>query len=251
MRTRLSFLMLGLGWAFGAQAEPVWDIQFAPPFQLDRAVEVMDLDGEFTDAATVAALRARGVTPICYVAVGTWENYRGDAERFPESLLGKTWPEWPDERFLDIRALEMLLPLMRARFETCRDKGFAGIEADIQDLHWADTGFDISRSDQVAYSRALAELAHGLGLTFGQKNSPDLIPDLVGVADFIVTEDCFHDGWCADTTLYVAQGKPVYAIEYTDTGVDFAAACRYGETHGIDFILKDRDLTGATYTACS
>lgn len=234
-----------------AYAGPSWDIQFEEPFNFSRDVWMMDLDGEFTAAEDVAALRERSVTPICYVAVGTWENYRGDAQDFPDELLGKTWPEWPDERYLDIRNLDKLLPLMRARFEMCRDKGFLGIEADVQDLHWADTGFPIKREHQVAYSQELANMAHEMGMTFGQKNSPDLVDDLIGYSDFIVTEDCFYNGWCDDVLPYVAAGKPVFAIEYTDTGVDFAKACAYGRETGIDFILKDRDLNGDAYRACN
>lgn len=242
---------LGASWAFGALADTAWDIQFAPPFAYDRPVAVMDLDGEFTPAPVVALLRKRGVTPICYVSVGTWEAYRWDADQFPDEVLGRIWPDWPDERYIDIRELDLIRPIIRARFETCRAKGFAGVEADIQDLHWAESGFDISKEDQIAYSRALAQMAHEIGLTFGQKNSPDLVPYLVNYADFIVTEDCFADGWCEATAPYIAAQKPVFAIEYTDTAVDFSAACKYGANSGLAFILKDRDLNGGTYSACN
>lgn len=227
-----------------------WDIQFAEPFDFTRNVTMLDLDGEFTEASDVAALKVRGVEVICYVAVGTWENYRGDAEAFPEEILGKIWPDWPDERYIDIRQLDILMPLMQARFQTCKDKGFDGIEGDNQDLHWADTGFPIERADQVAYSQALANMAHEMGLAYGQKNSPDLVPELIDHVDFIITEDCFKDGWCSEVLPFIQAGKPVYAIEYTDTGVDFAAACVWGAGQSVSFILKARDLNGTTYKDC-
>ena len=34
----------------------------------------------------------------------------------------------------------------------------------------------------------------------------------------------------------------VFAAEYTDTGVDFAAACAWGKRNGFSFVLKNREL---------
>jgi hypothetical protein len=41
----------------------------------------------------------------------------------------------------------------------------------------------------------------------------------------------------------VAAGKAVFAAEYTDTGVDFQAACAWRRAHIISFILKNHILT--------
>jgi hypothetical protein len=227
-----------------------WDIQFAEPFALDRDVAVMDLDVDALPEGTFETLTARGVKVLCYVSVGTAETYRDDWGTFPKVLIGKNWPEWPDEYYLDIRRLDVLLPIMQARFARCAAAGANGIEPDNQDLQWADSGFDISADDTVAYMRALADLAHGMGLTIGQKNNPDVVPDLVGVLDFIVTEDCHHDGWCDQVTPYIAAGKPVYAIEYTDHPLDWDAACHAADQLGLLMIRKDRDLNGQNYAAC-
>jgi len=70
----------------------------------------------------------------------------------------------------------------------------------------------------------------------------------VEVMDFVVTEGCYDDGWCDDVLTYAAVGKPIYAAEYTDTRVDFAAACAYGDANDVSFILKDRDLSAALQT---
>jgi hypothetical protein len=227
-----------------------WDLQFAEPYVLDRDVSVLDLDLDSWEAGAISGLKARGVTTLCYVSVGTLEDYREDSASFPAAVVGKSWPDWPDEKFLDVRQLDVLLPPMRARFERCRAKGFDAVEGDNQDVNWADSGFKISADDQIAYSKALAGIAHDLSLKMGQKNAPDLVPTLVSTMDFIVTEDCFADGWCNDVLPYRHAAKPVYAIEYTDTKVDFAKACAYGRKTGINFILKDRDLNGRTYQAC-
>lgn len=223
-----------------------WDIQFSPPF-VARDVAVIDLD--WAEPAQIAAAKARGQTVLCYVSVGTAEDWRADFGDFPKALLGPEWTDWPGEYFLDIRQLDALLPIMEARFRSCKAAGADAIDPDNQDQQWAGA-FALSEADAVAYMRALAGLAHGMGLRIGQKNNPDTVDDLVGLLDFMVTEDCFADGWCDAALAYARAGKPVYAIEYTDTAVDFPAACDWGRGRGISFILKDRDLNGQTWAAC-
>lgn len=39
-------------------------------------------------AAVVTDRHNRGKKVICYIDVGSWENYRSDASKFPASLLG-------------------------------------------------------------------------------------------------------------------------------------------------------------------
>ena len=56
---------------------------------------------------------------ICYIDVGTAENFRPDYNEFPASVLGHS-NGWPGERWLDIRALEVVEPIMSARFQMCR-----------------------------------------------------------------------------------------------------------------------------------
>lgn len=223
-----------------------WDIQFVPPF-VDRDVAVIDLDWQ--EPARIMAAKARGQRVLCYVSVGTAEAWRPDFAAFPKAVLGPEWRDWPGEYFLDIRQIDALLPIMQARFQACKDAGADAIDPDNQDQQWAGA-FPVSKADTVAYMRALADVAHGMGLQIGQKNNPDTVDDLAGTLDFIVTEGCFSDGWCADVLPYAQAGKPVYAIEYTDTAVDFAAACDWGRDRGIDFILKDRDLNGKTWANC-
>ena len=63
---------------------------------------VYDVDGFETTAAEVAALHAAGKRVVCYVDVGTAENFRPDYSSFPKSVLGRS-NGWPGERWLDIR----------------------------------------------------------------------------------------------------------------------------------------------------
>ena len=82
------------------------------------------------DASVIAALHTQGRKVVCYVSVGSWEDWRPDADRFPTSVIGEDYEGWPGENWLDIRQIELLAPVMRARLDLCRVKGFDGIEPD-------------------------------------------------------------------------------------------------------------------------
>jgi hypothetical protein len=75
-----------------------------------------------------------------------------------------------------------------------------------------------------------------------------MVADSLPFLDFAITEDCFVQGWCSQVLPFIAAGKPVFAAEYTDTGVDFRAACTWGRLHNINFIQKHRILTAFRIT---
>ena len=104
------------------------------------------------------------------------------------------------------------------------------------------SGFRLSRADTVVYLRFLAAEAHKRGLAFGLKNVPELSAAVLDDMDFAVTEDCFDQGWCAQSRNFIQANKPVFAIEYTDNGISFAAFCRRAKTLGLSPIYKRRDL---------
>lgn len=225
-----------------------WDIQLDDPYDLSRRPEIFGLDLDFAPEGAALELRAAGVIPLCYVSVGTVESYRPDVEAFPAEVVGPAYPEWPDERFLDIRRLEILLPIMLDRFARCYQQGFLAIEPDNMDLHDNDVGFPITREDQLAYLSALAGMAHGLGMAIAQKNATDLIPDLVGEFDFLMLEHCFDSGRCAVAAPYVAAGKAALNVEYDERPVNFRAACAEGARLGVSMIQKDLALTSRRTT---
>ncbi|MGC4106231.1 MAG: endo alpha-1,4 polygalactosaminidase [Thermomicrobiales bacterium] len=224
-----------------------WQIQFSEPLSGDPlAVAVYDLDGFDTDAKTVAMLKANGIRTLCYMDMGTWEDWRPDASAYPESVLGKAWDEWPGERYLDIRQVDVLAPILEARLDLCAAKGFDAVEPDNIDTYGNDasvTGFALTAADQLRFNRWLADAAHARGLAIGQKNVPELTPDLVGTYDFAVTEDCVADGWCDQMKPYLDAGKAVFAIEYTDRTPESAFVAICAETmEPLSFVLKHRNL---------
>lgn len=81
----------------------------------------VDIDSE---AELVQQMHDAGAKVVCYFDAGGYEDWRDDAASFPGNVLGEAMAGWPGERWLDIRQLDALEPIMRARIETCAEKGF-------------------------------------------------------------------------------------------------------------------------------
>ncbi len=146
---------------------------------------VYDVDGFETGAEEVAALHAHGKHVVCYIDVGTAENFRPDYHEFPNSVLGRS-NGWPGERWLDIRQLSVLEPIMAARLRMCEEKGFDALEPDNIEAFSNKSGFPITAAEQLTYNEWVAEEAHSLGLAVLQKNdgeqAAELEPYFDGVA---------------------------------------------------------------------
>lgn len=221
-----------------------FDWQLTEPFDLRQPAEIPDLDLFDTPPGVIADLKRQGVRLICYINIGAWEEWRPDAGDFPDAVLGKGYDGWAGERWLDIRALDALAPLIRARMDLCRDKGFDGIEPDNIDGYDNATGFAIRRADQIRYNLWLAAEAHQRGLSIALKNAPQLLEDLAENYDWALLEDCHAQGWCNDLAPFVEAGKAVIAVEYTDQDPDWPEICQQAADAGVQTLLKTRDLTG-------
>jgi len=219
-----------------------WQWQLSGP--LDPSVEaaVYDIDLFDVEADVVTDLHTQGRRAICYLSAGSWEDWRPDRDDFPSEVIGRCYEGWPGERWLDIRRIDLLAPIMRARLDLCQAKGFDAVEPDNIDGYQNRTGFPLTAKDQLAYNRWLAAEAHARGLSIGLKNDPDQVKALLPDFDWALTEDCFAEGWCRDLIPFVAAGKAVLAAEYTDTGVSLDMLCPQAKALGFSLILKHRDL---------
>ncbi len=215
-----------------------WQYQLTGTVDTSVAASVFDIDGSDNSAAVVAALHAQGKRAVCYLSAGSWEDWRADAAKFPASVRGKGLDGWPGEQWLDIRQLTTLRPLLAARFDTCKAKGFDGVEPDNVDGYTNDTGFPLTAADQLAYNRMLADLAHERGLAIGLKNDVDQVPQLVTSFDFAVNEECSKYGECASVKPFVSAGKPVFHVEYGTS----TAFCTSTKALGFSSILKKLSL---------
>jgi hypothetical protein len=220
-----------------------WQLQTADVEPIED-VEVYDLDAFDVEKASIDLLKDTGAHTICYVNVGASEDWRSDADAFPEDVMGSVYPDWEDERFVDIRRLDVLGPILEARFDLCAEKGFDAIEPDNMDSWSADTGFPLTREDAIRFAKWMADEAHQRGLAIAQKNAPELTGDLVDAFDLAITEDCAADGWCGEMQPYLNSGKPVLTAEYTDRTSEhaFVDACKDQALEGVSLLLKHRDL---------
>ncbi len=217
-----------------------WQLEGEVDTSIDAQVYDLDL---YVDQAAIDVLQARGVKLICYISVGSYEDWRPDADQFPDVILGKKYEGWPGEKWLDIRRVDLLAPIMIARLDLCAAKGFDGVEPDNIEIYDADTGFPLTYADQLVYARWLADEAHARGLGIGLKNAPDMVTDSLAFFDFAIVEDAYYYEWIDSILPFLTMGKPVFAAEYTDLSVDFKAACGQASRAGVSLILKDRALS--------
>jgi hypothetical protein len=190
-----------------------WQWQLTGRLDQSVAATMYDIDLFDNSASVVASLHRQGRRVICYLDAGTYENFRPDAGSFPKSVLGKP-NGWPGERWLDIRQLQVLEPIMRKRIELCRAKGFNGVEADNVDGYTNDTGFPLTAAEQLTYNEWLARTAHGLGLSIALKNDLGQVPQLEPLFDYALDEQCFEFNECSQLRPFVTHRKAVFEVEY-------------------------------------
>jgi hypothetical protein len=216
-----------------------WQWQLSGRLDLSVRARMFDVDLFDTPATTVARLHARGRRVVCYLSAGSLERGRPDTARFPAAVLGRPLEGYPDERWLDIRRLDVLGPLMEQRLDLCRRKGFDGVEADNVDGYANPTGFPLTAADQLAYNRFLARAAHARGLSIGLKNDLDQVRALEPSFDWALDEQCFQYDECDRLRPFVRAGKAVFTVEYE---LPTSAFCARSRRLGFMSMRKRLDL---------
>ncbi|MGK2958048.1 MAG: endo alpha-1,4 polygalactosaminidase [Acidimicrobiales bacterium] len=208
------------------------------PIDTTVVADIYNVDLFEVGPATVSTLHNQGRKVICYMSAGSYEDWRSDAADFPAGVLGKS-NGWPGERWLDIRALDVLMPIMEARFDLCKSKGFDGVEVDNVDGYTNRTGFLLTNTDQLTYNRRLAKAAHDRGLAIALKNDLEQIPELVGDFDLAINEECAAYNECDALKPFIAANKAVLHAEYD---VDTAKFCPISAALKLSSIRKNLDL---------
>jgi hypothetical protein len=220
-----------------------WQLTGTP---LVEPVDATDIDGFDAAASTVAGLHARGQHVICYIDVGTAENWRSDYGQFPTADLGSS-NGWPGEQWLNV-ADSAIQPIMAARFQMCRQKGFDAVEPDNMDGYENSTGFSISASQQAAYDEWVAQDVHSLGMAVLQKNDPEQAAQLQPYFDGALDEQCNEYSECSSFAPYVSAGKPVLDAEYQSSlDPGFCSADAAAHIMGALYALA---LDGSIYKPC-
>jgi hypothetical protein len=178
------------------------------------AADVFDVDLFDSPRSLVDELHGQGRHVVCYMSAGSYEKWRPDAGRFPRRVLGKPLEGWPGERWLDVRKLAALKPIMNARLDRCARKRFDGVEFDNIDVYSNDSGFPVTKAQNLDYVSYLSRAAHRRGLAAGLKNLPQLAKRLEPAWDFAVNEQCFQYHECGGYSAFIGHDKPVFQVEY-------------------------------------
>jgi hypothetical protein len=250
------------GLAFAGSAEPAaerwrpapttapWQWQLQGKVDTSVPAGVYELDGFTTTKRTVDALHAKGSKVICYIDVGSWEDFRPDAKAFPRSVLGRVYEGYENERWLDIRRIDALGPILRKRFQMCAAKGFDAVEADNvngYDVPKPGTGFRLTATHQLTFNRWVADAVHALGMSVALKNDGPQAAQLVGDFDMAVVESCFQFDECGDYRVFVKNGKAVFATEYE---LEPARFCAKARKYRFSAIRKDEALRAKPWRPC-
>ncbi|KNC78493.1 hypothetical protein SARC_09078, partial [Sphaeroforma arctica JP610] len=160
---------------------------------------MIDIDLQTKSKDYVQSLVDGGQYLVCYFSAGTAEDWRPDYLDMLEYASKDSL--YPGESWIDITQWEDFKHLIKARMEEAVEKGYEPK--------------DSLKPYQIDYMRWMANTAHELGLEIAQKNTVDLIPDLIDVSATIVAE-------------FKKQDKAVFGVGYNTDG-----SCSDAEAEGI------------------
>jgi hypothetical protein len=212
-------------------AKPTWYWQLSGTLKTNKAVEIYDVDGYETTAKQVTTLHGQGKHVVCYIDVGGAEEYRPDYGQFLKleeeghNVLGAFVEGWPEESWINVRELKYIQPIMKARFEMCKEKGFDAVEPDEMEAYLNENGVEppLTSAEQLAYNKWIAETVHSLGMAVLQKEDGPQTKEQVSLFDGALVEECNQYGFCNEFVPYVEAGKPVLNAEYAWKKSQFCA----------------------------
>lgn len=215
--------------------ETSWQWQLSGKVDTSVDVAMYDIDGFDSSRKLIRRLHRDGRAAVCYMSAGSWEKWRSDASDFPDSVIGRKLSGWPGERWLDIRSIDLLGPIMQKRLDMCARKGFDAVEFDNVDAFEARTGFPLTARDQLRYNSWLANQAHSRGLAVALKNDLGQVKRLLPYFDFALNEECFDYRECRRLKPFVAAGKAVFGVEYDMDTTEF---CPKANALNLNFLKK-------------
>ena len=157
-------------------------------------------------------------------------------------------PGYPDERWLDIRRIGRLAPILRKRFDICKRKRFDAVEPDNLAGYENRSGFPLSAADQLRFNRWVAREVHRRGMSVALKNDPEQASRLVADFDFAVVEECFAYDECEKFSPFVEAGKAIFSAEYEGSPSDF---CPRARALRFSTIEKGYDLFARPWRPCA
>jgi len=225
-----------------------WQWQLSGTLDTSFDVKVYDIDLFGTTTAQIDALHAAKRKVVCYLDTA-YEPGRPDSDKLAP-YKGNAVKGWPGQFWLDIRQ-PAVVAVMKDRIALAQTKHCDAIEADDVDSRANDPGFPITAADQQGFIRTLAKEAHARGLGYALKNDLEEIGALLADVDFAVNEECFAFDECDLLKPFIAAGKAVFQVEYTDgtLATKGATICPKANALNFDTLIKHLDLDPPRY-AC-
>ena len=204
-----------------------------------------DTDLFATKPTFISSLHASNRKAICYFSAGSYENWRPDASQFNKTTdLGAPLQGWPGEWWLNTNSANVRR-IMSERIALAKSKGCDAIDPDNVDGYDNDNGLGLTRADAVNYVEFLAQAGHAAGMAVGLKNAGEIIPQVLGVVEFSVNEQCLQYQECDTFQPFTNAGKPVFHIEYVKgtPGAKYVTrTCNDASARGFSTIIKHMSL---------
>ena len=254
----VAFIVVGaFGWWKPAPFDGLtwqWQIGSVPDTNDLLDVDMYDVDLFDTPEAVITAMKNRGIVVTCYFSAGTYEGWRPDWETNFSFITGDSYTgneapflgkmsDW-DERWLDIRRIDLLESIMRSRMQLAKQKGCDCVEPDNMDSYTNPSEVNPTGSytaaHQLAYNHAIAKWAHDESLSVALKNDLDQLDSLVDDYDWALNEQCFEYEECDIYQTFINAGKAVFGVEYSGDTSDF---CDKAYEYGYSWLKKLLGLT--------
>jgi hypothetical protein len=121
----------------------VWQPEVAAKWQIDISndklsagnleptdANIWDVDLFNTGADLISSYKASGKKVICYFSAGTSENWRPDYSSFTSADQGADLPDWPGEKWLDLRS-DNVWQVQQKRIQMAASNGCDAIDPDV------------------------------------------------------------------------------------------------------------------------
>jgi hypothetical protein len=223
-----------------------WQIQLQDEIvtSIDAKMFIVDLFD--VPENIISQIHANGSKVICHFSAGSYENWRPDASSFPPEILGNTIDGWSGEKWIDIRQMDVIGPIIQNRMTLADQKGCDGIAPARVNGYLASTGFNIIFQDQIDYNIWLSTESHSKGMSIGLKNDLGQTNQLLPYFDWALNEKCMQYSECEQLLFFINSAKAVFEIEYEGTPDDL---CHNLNALNFDGLIKDYNL-GSWYDYC-
>lgn len=178
---------------------------------------VVLLDGFDASASDVAKWKNQGKIVIGYISVGSWEDWRPDVKQWPLETIGPVMDHWPREKWLNLSNWQKVQPVMTARLNMLKQKGFDGYEGDnisVTDQFKSKSSQKEFADENIAYAKWIASAAHSMGMLAILKNADEYASALQPYYDGAIKEEAIkYDEW-DNFYPFLDNNKPVWIFEY-------------------------------------